>query len=128
MALEFLLGRQNSDGGWSYARGVSWTEPTVYAVLALLASGERTASDRGLAWIRRQQRADGGWPPQPGFDESTWVTALAALLPPDLLGAKAHERAIAWLTGMEGEETTPVYRLRQWLLGNAVAPELEFPG
>jgi len=128
MSIELLVSRQNADGGWSYARGVSWTEPTVYAILALLAYGEQTASARGLAWVRSHQRPDGGWPPQPGFDESAWVTALAALLPLGSLGASAHQRAIGWLKGTEGEETTPVYRLRQWLLGNAVAPELEFPG
>src|SRR5690242_15176356 len=117
MPIELLLSKQNPDGGWPHSRGVSWTEPTVYAILALLASGEREASARGLAWMRARQRPDGGWPPQAGFDESTWVTALAALLPRELLGAAAHGRAVDWLAGIEGEETGTVYRVRQWLLG-----------
>ena len=36
MSIEILLKKQNRDGGWPYVRGGSWTEPTVYAVLALL--------------------------------------------------------------------------------------------
>lgn len=128
MSTELLVSRQNRDGGWPYVRGVSWTEPTVYAILALLASGEKDASGRGMAWIRARQRPDGGWPPQSGFDESTWVTALVALLPRDLLGVPAHQRAIAWLLHIQGEETSAVYRVRQWLLGNNVRPEHEFPG
>ena len=128
MSIEFLVSRQNRDGGWSYVRGVSWTEPTVYAILALLAAGETEASSRGLAWVRARQRRDGGWPPQSGFDESTWVTALVALLPRQSLGEAAHDRAIVWLAALEGEETGIVYRLRQWMLGTSSTPELEFPG
>src|SRR5258707_6294999 len=106
MSTELLVSRQNRDGGWPYVRGVSWTEPTVYAILALLASGEQDASGRGMAWIRARQRPDGGWPPQSGFDESTWVTALAAPLPRDLLGVPAHQRAIAWLLPIPGRKAS----------------------
>ena len=35
MLTELLVSKQNRDGGWSYNRGTSWTEPTVYATLAL---------------------------------------------------------------------------------------------
>lgn len=118
MSVSILLSKQNRDGGWPYARGGSWTEPTVYAVLALLAAGESAAAQRGLEWLRRRQLPDGGWPPQTGFDESNWVTALGALLPADRLGAAAHERAIQWLLSATGEESTTVFRLRRWLLGD----------
>lgn len=128
MTTELLLSRQNRDGGWPHARGASWTEPTVYAILALLASGESVAARRGVEWLRARQLPDGGWPPQPGFDESTSVTALVALLPVDELGAEAHARAIRWLLGSEGEETGTGYRIRQWLLGNPHVPENDFPG
>ena len=128
MSTELLVSRQNPDGGWSYSRGTSRTEPTVYAILALLAAGETECSTRGLAWLRRYQLRDGGWPPQPGLDDSTWVTSLVALLPRERLGAAAHERAIAWLLGLQGVETSRSYRLRQWLLGVGVPPENEFPG
>jgi hypothetical protein len=56
------------------------------------------------------------------------VTALVALLPPEQLGASAHARAIAWLLGTTGRESTLTYRLREWLLGNPRPPEQEFPG
>jgi hypothetical protein len=121
MSLDILLRNQNQDGGWPYVRGASWTEPTVYAVLALLAAGETQQAHRGLAWLRATQLSDGGWPPQTGFDESNWVTALAALIPPAQLGERAHARAIGWLLGATGEESTSVFRLRRWLLGQSPA-------
>ncbi len=119
MSTGLLVSRQNPDGGWPYIRGNSWTEPTVYAVMALLEGGEMAPANRGLEWIRRMQRADGGWPPQPGVDQSMWVTALVALLPAEFLGEAVHARAIAWLAGTTGQETTARYRLREWLLGKS---------
>jgi hypothetical protein len=56
------------------------------------------------------------------------VTALVALVPPEQLGAAAHERAIRWLLATTGKESTAVYRLREWLLGNARPAEEEFSG
>jgi len=128
MTIEILAGKQNRNGGWPYVRGSSWTEPTIYAVLALLAAGAMEPARRGLQWIRAAGRPDGGWPPQPGVELSTWVTALVALLPPEQLGAAAHARAIAWLLETTGKESTLTYRAREWLLGNASPPEQEFPG
>jgi hypothetical protein len=128
MSIELLIAKQNPDGGWPYARGASWTEPTAYAVLALLAEGETRAVERGIRWMRLAQRPDGGWPPQLGVDQSTWVSALAALLPSERLGAAAHAGAIQWLLGASGEDTTFTYRLRQWLLGNPTPPDQKFAG
>jgi hypothetical protein len=61
-------------------------------------------------------------------EESPWVTALVAMLPPEKLGAAPHTRAIGWLLGTTGNETTRIYRLRQWLLGNTPPPEQAFSG
>lgn len=127
-AQETLAARQNADGGWPYTRGVSWTEPTVYAVLALLDAGEPEAARRGLDWLRASQRQDGGWAPQAGVDQSSWVTALVALLPPDQLGDSAHARAVRWIAGAAGEESGVFYRVREWLLGHAPLSEREAPG
>lgn len=128
MFRDVLVSKQNPDGGWPYVQGSSRTEPTVYAILALLALGENTAVERGLAWLRKHQLGDGGWAPQAGLDESTWVTSLVAMLPPERLGESVHRRAIRWLLGNEGRETTVSNRLREWLLGNPASPEQEFPG
>ena len=128
MTIDALAGKQNRDGGWPYVRGVSWTEPTVYSVLAMLASGDGERAGRGLRWLLPLQRPDGGFPPQAGIDESSWVTALVALVPPEQLGASAHRRAIRWLLGATGQESTPVYRLREWLLGNPRPADQEFAG
>jgi hypothetical protein len=128
MSIEILAGKQNPDGGWPYVRGVSWTEPTAYAVLAMLAAGEKQQAARGVAWLARVARPDGGFAPQAAVEESSWVTALAALIPAEQLGVETHRRAVRWLLGATGNESTPVYRLRQWLLGNARPPEQAFAG
>jgi hypothetical protein len=127
MSIQLVVSKQNRDGGWPYSRGSSWTEPTVYAILALLAAGELEPASRGVDWLRAAQLPDGGWPPRAGFDESTWVTALVALLPPGQLGDAAHARAIGWLLDTGGEESTAMYRLRMWLLGEAQSREQGWP-
>lgn len=117
IALDAFTTKQNADGGWPYVRGVSWTEPTTYGVLALLTAREDEAAQKGIRWLQKQQRPDGGWPPLAGVAASSWVTALAALLPPELLGATAYRRAIDWLVDLTGQETTWNFRLRSWLVG-----------
>jgi len=128
MSIELLAGRQNPDGGWPYVRGASWTEPTVYSILALQAAGESSAAARGVRWVLRTQRSDGGFAPQAGVEESSWVTALVALLPAEQLGGAVHRQAIRWLLRTTGQESTPVYRLREWLLGSPRPADQKFPG
>jgi squalene-hopene/tetraprenyl-beta-curcumene cyclase len=72
-AVAWLEKHQNEDGGWgedlrSYrdpdwiGRGPSTPSQTAWALIALLAVGERTAAvDRGVAWLVRDQRPDGTW-------------------------------------------------------------------
>jgi len=128
MAIDFLLKKQNPDGGWPYLHGGSWTEPTVYAVLALTALGERAQSKRGLDWMLRTQNADGGWASRPGAGESSWVTAVAALVPAERIGLTVHSKAIDWLMSIKGEDTTALYSLRQWLLGRSRSADEANPG
>jgi squalene-hopene/tetraprenyl-beta-curcumene cyclase len=73
-AAEWIRMYQNSDGGWgescrSYddpsAKGLGPSTPsqTAWAIMGLLAAGD-TRSDavaRGIAWLLRNQRKDGGW-------------------------------------------------------------------
>jgi len=118
-----LTQQQNPDGGWPYRRGGSWTEPTVYAVLALEGGSDPAAVERGLAWLRAAQRDDGGWPVRPGVGESSWVTALVALLPPQRLGTEHHRRAISWLAAAAGADSSVLFRVKQWLMGNQVSSD-----
>jgi hypothetical protein len=126
--IEFLLKKQNSDGGWPYLNGGSWTEPSVYAALALLAAGETPAARRGIDWISRTARPDGGWASRPGAGESSWVTALATLIPEEYLGEETRRWAIDWLLGTRGEDTTAIYALRERLLGRPVSTDCAHPG
>ncbi len=128
MSIDALISQQNGDGGWPYHRGKSWTEPTVYAVMALLAAGESQAARSGFRWLHSAQRADGGWAPQSAVDQSTWVTGLVALLPGELLGQERHAAAISWLMGTVGRESTLAYRVREFLLGASIPPEQDFAG
>jgi len=119
-----LLAAQNPDGGWPYLRGgPSWTEPTAYALLALITQepdaevAEKVAT--GLRWLNRAQLSDGGWPPQPAVRQSSWVTAVAALLGPTALGEACHRRAIAWIVEQTGQESKFFSRVRQLLIGGS---------
>jgi squalene-hopene/tetraprenyl-beta-curcumene cyclase len=72
-AVHWLLEHQAADGGWgedirSYrdpawiGRGTPTASQTAWALLALLAAGERgTVTQRGVAWLVEHQRADGTW-------------------------------------------------------------------
>jgi squalene-hopene/tetraprenyl-beta-curcumene cyclase len=72
-AVRFALSVQNSDGGWgedlrSYddanwrGRGTSTASQTAWALIALLAAGERGgAVERGADWLGRTQKIDGAW-------------------------------------------------------------------
>jgi len=73
-AVDWLAAHQNGDGGWgedprSYVdpawvgRGPSTASQTAWALLALVAAGERDGevARRGVAWLAATQRPDGGW-------------------------------------------------------------------
>lgn len=110
--------RQNRDGGWAYNKGCSWTEPTAFVMLAQTATQiDRPAFEAGLKFLRSTQRRDGGWSPHPDVAESTWVTALATLLPEEAIGADHMKRALAWLEDHTGRESTSSFRFQQWLHG-----------
>ncbi len=110
---------QNRDGGWAYNKGCSWTEPTVFVLLAQsVTQVDGPAFSAGLNFLYSTQRGDGGWSPQPGVAESTWVTALPALLPEAAIGADRLRQALEWMEGQTGRESTWSYRLKQMMSGN----------
>ncbi len=117
-ALSSLLGAQNADGGWGYGNATSWTEPTALAILALApepsASG---AAARAAKWLAELERSDGGWPPSPQVDQSTWVTALAVLALAGQPEKRPLEGARDWLLRQSGRESGFLRRLRLKLLG-----------
>ncbi len=73
-AVDWLLERQNADGGWGEridgyfnsawrGRGPSTASQTAWALLALLAAGEadHPVTKRGVEYLVRTQNAAGGW-------------------------------------------------------------------
>src|SRR5260370_11100320 len=119
MDLTSMTSLQNRDGGWPYRKaGGSSPEPTGLALLAQSVDpGDPQSIERGMAWLRRRAGQDGGWPPQPQVSQSTWVTALVALVPRDALGVTRYARARDWLMGQTGKEASLAYKLRNELLG-----------
>jgi hypothetical protein len=109
-----LVEAQNADGGWGYQKRSSWTEATAFALLALKAHRRDASSayQRGHLWLQRNQRRDGGWPPNPSVNASTWVTSLAALaLPESGPAVNQYRRAVQWLITQMELELSPVERL-----------------
>jgi hypothetical protein len=111
--------RQNTDGGWAYSRGCSWTEPTAIVLLAQTAAGrEQESFTSGIRFLRSLETRDGGWRPQSDVAEGTWVTSLVGLLPEQAIGVQRHQRAIQWLKGHTGRESGWYYKIQQRLNGN----------
>ncbi len=121
---------QNRDGGWSYSQGASWTEPTCYALLAFAAHNlaDSDAARRGARWLAGCQRPDGGLAPRESVSDSTWLTALALLLPRDLPANVNRSRATSWVLSQTGRESGWVYRLRLRLMGVASDASSSFDG
>jgi hypothetical protein len=111
--------RQNSDGGWAYGRGCSWTEPTVLVLMAQSVTQKDSESyQQGIRFLHSVQRSDGGLSPQSGVTESTWVTAMSLLLPEEATGRERAAAAMQWLKAQTGRESGWVFRLRQKMAGS----------
>jgi prenyltransferase beta subunit len=99
--------QQNRDGGWNFGgRGApSGIDDTAGALQALVAAGRsrRGAVARGATFITRNQRADGGFPLQPGAGSNAQSTAwaiqglLAAGRDPDRVRRAGSRAPLAYL-------------------------------
>jgi hypothetical protein len=114
-----LLDLQQSDGGWPYSTGSSWTEPTCYAMLALRAvEAPRKAICCAAEWLARRQRRDGGWSPGLAVEHSTHVTSLAILALSGLEGYEdLAESGVGWLLTQGGAETSFWARVAGFAVG-----------
>ncbi len=86
-AVRFLVGAQDSDGGWDYRDDrddpngatdydLSDTNSTAMVLMALDAAGEHGRDASALAWLAGQQDGDGGFPYQAGAGSDPDSTAL----------------------------------------------------
>jgi hypothetical protein len=70
----------------------------VLVLLAQSAIGTQPDSfAAGAQYLRSLEGPDGGFRPQSGVLESTWVTSLVTLLPDDVIGGPRRRRALDWL-------------------------------
>lgn len=118
-----LVNGQNRDGGWGYQPGISWTEPTALAVLALAAhTSTGSVYARACEWLARTQRQDGGWAPKPDVETSTWVTSLAVLaLFETGTDFSRLENAVEWILRQLDAESSGITSLLLRAIGMAPA-------
>lgn len=116
--LQTLRAAQNADGGWGYYAGkASWTEPTVFAALALHGKPE---AQRAWDLLHSWKLPDGPWKPAAEVTEANWTTALAVLLA-QARGEQAAS-AIRWLQDLASRNRT-WEKGWSWRDGNAPAAE-----
>lgn len=109
-ATEYLFQRQRADGAWT-DRLSSSAVPTSMALVVLSRAGRdryRTEIAEGLAWLRKTQRADGGWSQSdddPPSDTAATGFAVAALRALDPEGSRlCLDRAAGYMKEHGGED------------------------
>ena len=128
----WLAAQQNTDGGFAFAtRGdPSDVDDTAAAVEALVAaSGPRSTITRAVAYLRRAQNHDGGFPQEQGGPSDAQSTAWAAQA---LIAARQPPAGLAYLTALTtpsgavdysaGVSQTPVWVTAQALAALAGKP------
>ena len=95
----------------------------MFALLALAceAGVSSEVANKAVRWLRSMQRADGGFAPRPGVEESTWVTSLVLLLPPSLLSRLNAYAALGWILSETGRESGWLQRMRVAMLSGQVS-------
>ena len=121
-AVDWLLQRQNPDGGWgescaSYmdpslaGQGPSTASQTAWALLALMAAGEweRHAVHRGLRWLTDTQLPDGTW-------EEPWFTGTG--FPGYGVGQRLKKLSQAENAQIQGAELSAGFMVKYHLYRN----------
>ena len=132
----WLLAQQNHDGGFGFARrGGSSDVDDTGAALEALASlpGSRAAGvrARAIAYVRRQQDRDGGFPSQPGEGSNAQSTAWAvqgldaAGVNPSGVRHAGGPSPLAYLQSLIGRDGAVAYARGQrqtpvWVTGEAL--------
>ena len=122
----WLLGAQNSDGGWGFVpRAESDVDDTGAVLQALSVAG--MGSDRGVGYLRRLQNGDGGFGQMEGRDSNAQSTAwavqglVAAGVRPESVGADPIryllrlQRSDGHIAYSRTSDQTPV-----WVTGQAL--------
>jgi energy-coupling factor transport system substrate-specific component len=122
----WLAAQQNADGGFSYAtRGdPSDVDDTAAAIEALVAAhGPERAVAKAVAYIRRAQNHDGGFPEEPGGPSDAQSTAWAAQA---LIAAGRPPTGVGYLSALTTpsgavDYSTGVSETPVWVTSQAVA-------
>lgn len=117
-AVDALLAERHPDGFWPGRLSSSaLATATAVSALALAAPGERRLITDGLAWLRRDQNADGGWGDSPASPSNLPTTSLvrAAFR---LAGAPPCPRADAYVRRHAGASGAALADALRRLYGN----------
>jgi hypothetical protein len=115
---KWLLGEQNTDGGWGWAPGItSDTNDTAAAMQALAAAGQSASSPAmtaAVAYLRSRQHADGGFSysgtAASDANSTAWVVQglLAARQSPGSWSKSGHS-PLSWLTKNQATDGSERY-------------------
>lgn len=109
----YLLSKQNADGGWGYAvGGASDTNDTAAIMIALLEAGVSSSDEamtKAIAYLQGLQNADGGWGWQTGSASDSgsdaWViTAITKLGQDPTAWQKSGKNAVEHLWSLQDSD------------------------
>lgn len=137
-ATEFLLSRQEPDGGWGWGSGVGDVDTTALVVQALLASGHLEPThpkvQEGLGFLRANQADWGGWESWGTPSADSTAAAIQAIVAAGYIpateswgGSPNPQTALAGLQAPDGSFSGNALGTAHAIAGLAEAP-LPIPG
>lgn len=116
-SIDYLVERQELDGGWGYRPGSSWVEPTALSLISLGRRSEFPAVvSRGVCWLHNIRLSDGSWPALAGVEISAGATAPAVIALLDHDPESVSSKSIDWLLSTGAQENSLLVRLRRFLV------------